>query len=94
MRNSKFTKTNIAYNPSLRKGVNDYDAVSAAYYVPPLPMAVSSSASNTPKPTVTIGNSGLWTFAEISDEDGVRLLSLKFRDQQVHTFLASEMPQG
>lgn len=90
---SKPVKTNIAFNSSLRKGSTDYNVVSAAYYIPPLPKAVVMSTDGTPTDntttTVNVGSSGMWSFAELADTDGGALLSLKFRNQQIHTFLAN-----
>jgi hypothetical protein len=77
-------KTSIAYNASLRKETPNDKVYAAAYYVPPLPPA------REPDTTSGVGSTGLWTFDEISDPDGSRILNLKYRNQQVHTFLVDE----
>lgn len=79
-------RTSIAYNASLRKDTPNDKIYAAAYYVAPLPPAQSVDG------TSGVGSTGLWTFDETSDTDGSRLLSLKYRNQQVHTFLVAEAP--
>lgn len=78
-------RTNSAFNPSLRKGDHDYNVVSAAYYEAPLPPAGGYPTPN------GIGNSGQWSFTELDQGNGVRILSLKFNGQQVHTFHATDL---
>lgn len=56
-----------------------FDSVYSATYTPPLP-----SADITPLP---VGVTGDWTFQELMEMNGVSLLHLMYKNQQIHTFL-------
>lgn len=99
MRFGKPVRTNISFNASLRKDEPNPKIVTLAYYKPPLPPACPTATNGVEEFTCDkkececsgggIGSSGLWTMTEVSDGDA-RLLSVKFRDQAVHTFQAND----
>jgi len=77
-------RTSVAFNASLRKETPNRQIYDAAYYVPPFPPAKATTSSDTAS---GVGSTGMWSFTEVSDPDGSRLLNLKYRNKHVHTFL-------
>lgn len=99
MRFSRPIRTNVAFNASLRTGNVSYNVVSLINYEPPLPLAAGgatdgttlTSSSTTTGTGGTIAGTGNWSFAETVETDGVSLLNVKYKERQVHTFLASDL---
>lgn len=88
---SRRLKTNLRYNAGNTKDRENFDAVAAANYVAPLPLATSTtSTTSTTVGTVGVGSSGNWQFTEIQEMDGVSLLNLIYKNQQIHTFLSND----
>lgn len=92
MRFSKPIRTNVAYNATLRRRPETYDVVALVAYESPLPMATGGTTDGT---TTTgggggssVGGTGDWAFTETIESDGVSLLNVNYKAQQVHTFLA------
>jgi hypothetical protein len=72
--------TNTAFNSSLRRDhPNDRGD----------PVAVLQGQGYGPSPfSAAVGPSGNWTFVEELSDDGVSILTLKFKDVKVHSFAA------
>jgi hypothetical protein len=86
-------KTNLGFNSANRR-LENFNAVAAASYVPPLPVYPVGYVTETPPPppptgTAGIGTTGNWNFEELSEADGVSLLNLLYKTRQVHTFLST-----
>ena len=99
MRFGKPVRTNVSFNASLRKDKPNEKIVAIAYYEAPLPPACPK-ATNGVEPFSCggcsgggggggVGESGYWSMTESTDGD-VRLLTVKFKDQAVHTFSADD----
>jgi hypothetical protein len=93
MRFGKPIRTNVAFNSGSRKKESTYDVLSVISYEAPLPMAPGGTTDGTTTSTTTggfvgVGGTGNWAFAETIEPDGVSLLNLKYKEQDVHAFLA------
>lgn len=82
---------NLKYNAAVLKR-KDFDVMAAVNYEPPLPVYPTSYATTTPTAATSVGTTGDWKFDELLEMDGASLLTLLYKNQQVHAFSAETPP--